>query len=113
MVITGIGIDLEDISRFRDMPFSLNPRFYEKIFTSEEIRYCLDKADPPQHFAVRFCAKEAFVKATKRTASKLLTNYKLLSIKIIDSKPFIEYNNKTHLLSLSHDKDKAVAMVVV
>ena len=113
MVVTGIGIDLEDISRFRNLPFISNRRFYEKIFTEEEIQYCLSKSDPAQHFAVRFCAKEAFIKATKRVNSKIMTNYKSLPVVVIDSKPFIKYQDKKHLLSLSHDKDKAVAVVVI
>ncbi len=113
MVVTGIGIDIEDISRFRDFPFALNKCFYEKIFTEEEIQYCLAKADPAQHFAVRFCAKEAFIKATKRVNSKMMTNYKLLPVVVIDSKPFIKHQNREHLLSLSHDYDKAVAVVVI
>ncbi len=116
MAISGIGIDIEDISRFRDLPYTANPRFYEKIFSEEEIKYCLSKAEPAQHFAVRFCAKEAFVKAAKtdkKTGSKMMTNYKLLPVTVVDSQPFIEHQGKNHLVSLSHDKDKAVAVVVI
>ncbi|MEO5359501.1 MAG: holo-ACP synthase [Nitrospirota bacterium] len=37
--------------------------FVEDIFTQEEQRYCLSHRDPYVHFAGRFAAKEAFLKA--------------------------------------------------
>ena len=55
----GIGTDIEDVARFENRP----THFYERIFTTEEITYCQSKANPAQHFAARFCAKEALVKA--------------------------------------------------
>ena len=63
MTIEGIGVDIEDISRFTGKPFPENKGFYERIFTKKEIEYCLQKANPYQHFAARFCAKEAVIKA--------------------------------------------------
>ena len=33
------GIDIVDINRFRELPFSSNKKFYEKIFTISEIKY--------------------------------------------------------------------------
>lgn len=110
VVIKGIGVDIEDISRFRDLPFKDNKSFYNKIFTVEEVEYCLSKVDPYQHFAVRFCAKEAFVKA-QPTPYKI--DYKSISILLENSKPFIIHNEKKYFLSLSHDQDKAVAVVIV
>ncbi len=113
MVIKGIGIDIEDISRFRDLPFAENRHFYEKIFTDEEIAYCLGKEDPSQHFAVRFCAREAFAKAIKTHKTKKMINYKLIPITLEGMRPFIQFQGKKHLVSLSHDKDKAVAVVII
>ena len=59
MIIKGIVVDIESISRFRMMPFVKHKNFYKRIFTEREIMYCLSKMNPYQHFAVRFCAKEA------------------------------------------------------
>ena len=113
MTITGIGVDIENISRFRETPFESNELFYRKIFTDEEIFYCLIKSDPYPHFAARFSAKEAFVKALKINNGSKMIDYK--SVKIIKegSQPFIEFKNSRYLVSLSHDEDKSIAFVVI
>jgi phosphopantetheine--protein transferase-like protein len=36
--------------------------FYTTMFTASEIAYCLLQANPPMHFAARWCAKEALKK---------------------------------------------------
>lgn len=38
-------------------------RFLQRIFSPEEIRYCSSHQDAARHFAGRFAAKEAIVKA--------------------------------------------------
>lgn len=40
-----------------------HPAIVERVFTAAEREYCLSKADPVQHFAARFAAKEAVGKA--------------------------------------------------
>jgi len=105
--ISGIGIDIEEISRFRKLKFNQNKHFYEKIFVEKEIKYCLSKQNPYPHFAARFCAKEAFIKAIKAPI-----DYKDIEIKFEKNTPFIACNNKKYFLSLSHDKHKAIAFVI-
>lgn len=63
MNIIGIGIDIEEVFRFRKLPYKKNKNFYAKIFTADEIKYCLAKPDPYPHFCARFSAKEAVIKA--------------------------------------------------
>lgn len=109
MIITGIGIDIEDISRFRKLVFDKNKGFFDKIFTSKEIKYCLSKKDPYPCFAARFCAKEAFIKAI----DEKVVDYKLIEIGIDRVKPCIRWKDKTVFLSLSHEKDKAIAFVIM
>ena len=104
----GVGVDIESISRFRKLNFNKNKLFYKKIFNEKEIDYCLDKSDPYQHFAARFCAKEAFIKAI----NKPIKDYKEIEIKEKNKKPFILWDGKEYILSLSHDKDKAIAFVI-
>jgi holo-[acyl-carrier protein] synthase len=62
-VIVGIGIDLEKVDRFRDLLDRWGARFEEKLFTEAERAYCLGRGKPEQHFAARFAAKEAALKA--------------------------------------------------
>jgi holo-[acyl-carrier protein] synthase len=62
-MIVGIGIDLERIDRFRDLLDRWGARFEQKLFTDAERAYCRGRARPEQHFAARFAAKEAALKA--------------------------------------------------
>lgn len=62
-MIVGIGIDLERIDRFRDLLDRWGERFERKLFTDAERAYCRSRGKPEQHFAARFAAKEAALKA--------------------------------------------------
>jgi holo-[acyl-carrier protein] synthase len=62
-MIYGIGFDLVKVSRIEEALKRWGERFQSKVFTPAEIRYCQDKRNPFPHFAARFAAKEAFVKA--------------------------------------------------
>lgn len=57
-----IGTDIEQISRVAQA-IERTPRFAEKLFTAAERAYCDGTGRPAQHYAARFCAKEAFAKA--------------------------------------------------
>ena len=58
----GIGIDIEEVSRFRE---KLNDNhFLGLLFTEREMQYCRQKQDPAASFAGKFCAKEAVIKAS-------------------------------------------------
>jgi len=110
-LITGFGIDLEEISRFKRRPFDKNKSFYQKIFTKKEINYCLSKARAYEHFAVRFCAKEAFIKAWPEKIDNPLA----IEVAMETRKPKIRTSvckNEIHL-SLSHTKNQAMAAVII
>ncbi|OED35392.1 holo-[acyl-carrier-protein] synthase [PVC group bacterium (ex Bugula neritina AB1)] len=120
-MILGIGIDIVEIERIQSAIDRFQERFFDRILTSSEKRYCLSKANPSQHLAVRFAAKEAFVKALKdcRRVSWLDIEVCRLS----EGSPFFSWNQKVggvlknkgvqicHL-SLSHSRIHAVASVV-
>jgi holo-[acyl-carrier protein] synthase len=40
-----------------------SPRFAARVFTEAERAYCWQRGEPQQHFAARFAAKEAMLKA--------------------------------------------------
>ena len=58
----GLGVDIVDIARMKRI-LERTPSFARKVYSDEERAYCLDKATPELHFATRFAAKEAVVKA--------------------------------------------------
>jgi holo-[acyl-carrier protein] synthase len=57
--VAGVGIDLVDIDRFE----RVKPRVRERLFTRAEAKYCVLQRRPALHFAARFAAKEAILKA--------------------------------------------------
>ncbi|NPA24733.1 MAG: holo-ACP synthase [Deltaproteobacteria bacterium] len=63
MSIFGIGSDIVEVSRIEHLITTSGDRFLKRIYSSAEITYAMAKARPALHFAARFAAKEAFVKA--------------------------------------------------
>ena len=61
-MITGVGTDLIEVERVAGK-ISKEEGFRELVFTPNEIAYCETKANKFQHYAARFAAKEAFLKA--------------------------------------------------
>jgi len=105
-----LGVDIEEISRFSKKPFIKNKTFYKKIFTEDEIKYCLSKSNPYPHFTVRFCAKEATIKALKN--KKFALNK--ISIEIKNNIPFLKINQKRiGKVSLSHTENIGIAIVLL
>ena len=65
----GLGVDLVEIERMRKI-CARTPSFTRKLFSDAEVKYCNAKNDPIPHFAVRFAAKEAVLKALGTGFSK-------------------------------------------
>lgn len=61
-MIKGIGIDIVEVDRI-EQAINRRKRFTERVFTEGERDYCLSKHLPHRHFAARFAAKEAALKA--------------------------------------------------
>lgn len=62
-MIKGIGVDIIEINRIKRAIENSGQPFLNKIFTKREIEYCEKQKNPNQHFAGRFAAKEAILKA--------------------------------------------------
>mgnify|MGYP000044149834 CR=1 FL=1 len=62
-MVVGLGIDLTEIRRIDQMLVRWGKRFTQRVFTDSERAYCEGRANPAQHFAARFAAKEATLKA--------------------------------------------------
>lgn len=111
-----IGCDIEKISRFEDK--LQNQIFLNEIFTAKEQEYCLSKGRPAQHFAARFCGKEAVVKALHSADIKGIY-YKDIEItndqdgipNVFVSK--LSSENIKIKITLSHCKDYATANAMV
>ena len=62
-VLIGLGADVIDIARVRAVHERQGDRFLERVYTSDEIAYCMGMGHPHKHLAARFAAKEAVAKA--------------------------------------------------
>ena len=58
----GLGIDVVEIARMEAL-LQRSAAFAPRVFSEAERAYCESKANPAAHYATRFAAKEAVVKA--------------------------------------------------
>lgn len=111
-----VGIDIEDISRFQDKTLEKDLNFLKRIFTQNELDYCFKNANPAPHLTARFCAKEAYVKAISNLYSNMVPYSKIEILKKENGSVYInilidELKKYNYSLSISHEKDKAIAIV--
>lgn len=123
MAIVGIGTDLARISRF-DKFLEPGSKVLERIFTESERDYCSKMHSPANHFAARFAAKEAFLKALGTGLRDGLAWQQIEVVRDDLGCPSLSLTGvalekmtlrgavHTHL-SYSHDGDYAVATVVL
>lgn len=62
MALAGVGVDMVDIARMERI-LTRTPRFVDRVFTDEERAYCESTTRPAAHYACRFAAREAVLKA--------------------------------------------------
>lgn len=118
------GVDLVKVPRIQQAIEKHGHAFLSKIFTAGEIEYCEShKHRKFEHYAGRFAAKEAFYKAISPADARI--RFKNIEIKHLPNGApefFISPEEKKRLgltesnpiaVSLSHDTDYAVAVVVI
>ena len=65
MEILGIGTDIIECPRIGKMIEQHGELFLRRVYTEREIRYCQSRKHAIEHFAGRWAAKEAILKATR------------------------------------------------
>lgn len=58
----GLGVDIVEIARMGKI-LKRSPSFAEKVYSAKERTYCESHSHPEVHYATRFAAKEAVLKA--------------------------------------------------
>ncbi|BDG07094.1 holo-ACP synthase [Anaeromyxobacter paludicola] len=109
-----IGVDVEEIARFR----ALLPKLagsQRRLFHPEEHAYCRSQPDPAVHYAGRWCAKEAVVKAL--SAWRLLVPRQVCILRSSDGRPRVRIDAEGGAeaarrldVSISHTASVAVAV---
>ena len=123
-MIVSIGIDIIEVARIREV-LQRTPRFRERVFTAAEQAYCDSRgvvAD--QHYAARYAAKEAALKALQ-TGWRGGISWQDVEISSLESgAPLITFHGEAlkifeasgatavHL-SMSHTTEHAIANVVL
>jgi len=123
-MITGIGIDLIEIERVEHSLRKFPGRFEKRVFTETEQAYCRAMAVPARHYAARFAAKEAFLKAIGTGKSHGIAWTDVGIVNLASGQPelritgrafdiFLEQGVQHIHVSLSHNRQHAVAVVVL
>lgn len=124
MAILGLGTDIVEVARIEKLLQDKRKEFLARVFTPTEIEYCQGKARPAIHFAARFSAKEAFMKAIGTGWSQGVGFNQIGVRNNDDGKPALEITGaaKTVLdglgpwalwISMSHTREYATATVVI
>ena len=114
-----IGVDLIEIDRV-ERALARYPGFKDRCFTKDEQAYCDSRANPAQHYAARFAAKEAVGKAL---GSGVLFTWREIEIRG-RPKPGVTLTGRTQRwaekvgagqidLSMTHSRELAAAICLV
>lgn len=114
-MMTGIGIDIIEVDRIAQAIRKWGDVFIHHVFTAKEIAYAQKHRYPNEHFAARFAAKEAVLKALDDNSKAQWKDIEILNDK--NGKPACHYKNSRFknkiLISLSHTKKYAIASVLI
>jgi len=121
--IIGIGLDATDIDRVADVIERYGERFLRRVFTDDEIAYCTARRVPAIHFAGRFAAKEAGMKALGTGHSRGVV-WRDLEVVRRGGPPQLQFHGgaarrlaaiggRTSLLTITHSDDLALAHVMI
>jgi holo-[acyl-carrier protein] synthase len=121
--IIGLGLDTTDIDRITDTIDRFGDRFLHRVFTDGEIAYCARRRVPAIHFAGRFAAKEAAMKAlgTGRSQGVLWRDVEVvrrsgppqLQLHGGAARRFAAIGGRSSLLTITHSDELAMAQVLL
>ena len=123
-MIISIGIDIIEVARIREV-LSRTPRFIERVFTPSERSYCDGRGVvAAQHYAARFAAKEATLKAFQTGWSGGISWHDVEVAARANGAPYLIFQGEvlalfkqsgataSHL-SISHTTEHAIAQVIL
>jgi holo-[acyl-carrier protein] synthase len=123
-MIVGTGVDITEVARIKAAVERFGDRFLKRVFTPEEVRYCMSKANAGERLAARFAAKEAAMKAIGTGLRHGVTWQDVEVVRQPGGRPGLRLTGKaadfaatlgckrTHL-SLSHTAEQAIAHVIL
>jgi len=124
MEVKGIGVEIIETERIKELMKRYEDRAKIRLFTNAEIEYCERYINKYENYSARFAAKEAFMKALGVGIGSGI-RWVDIEVKNKDNgEPFIilhrkalekseELGVKRVYLSLSHNKNMAIAFVIL
>ncbi len=122
-MVRGVGMDIFEVKRMAALA-ARGRQHLEAIFTQNEIDYCESKTRKPEHYAARYAAKEAVLKAlgTGWRDGFAYPEIEILNDQMGTPRVFLhgkvkqfcdEQNIAQIILSLSHTSDTAAAVAIL
>lgn len=102
-----IGIDIVEVNRIKKIMRD-HENFLAKVFNEDEIKRIEKRKKPYERIAGMYAAKEAVAKAMTTGIGKI--SFHDIKIKYIENLPYAEVFGKKFYLSISHEKNYAVAV---
>lgn len=123
-MVVGLGTDLVEIVRLQRSIERFGERFLQRVFTKDEIAYCMSRRGFAESFAARFAAKEAGAKALGTGISRGVSWQELEVRRAPGREPKLHLSGRAAerassigvsriSLSLTHTRDLAMAVVVM
>jgi holo-[acyl-carrier protein] synthase len=123
-VLLGIGIDLVEVNRIRAIHQRQGERFLQRVYSPEEIEYCMRCRNPYPGLAARFAAKEAVSKAFRTGIGETLKWTSACVTKGALGEPYIALDELGKalltrmggdevMISLTHTLDHAQAIAAI
>jgi holo-[acyl-carrier protein] synthase len=116
-----VGVDLVEVEKIRRLTLKWGDKFTTRVFTETEIAFCESVKGKYQSYASRFCAKEALLKAigtgmshgAKWRDMEIVDDGRSAPNFVLAGKVAEMVGKRNVLLSLSHTKEYATAVVVL
>jgi holo-[acyl-carrier protein] synthase len=123
-MIVGIGLDIIEVNRIRDVYQRHKNRFIKRILTEAEEAYVLRFKDPGERLAGRWAAKEAAFKALGTGLAEGMRWRDVEVVRAPSGKPDLRFSGMAlehlrrlgathHHLTITHGDNLAVAQVIL
>jgi len=120
--VVAVGVDLAEVSEVQRSIDLFGAQYLDRIFTPGEQAQSAESSDPTPHLAARFAAKEATIKVlsvddaippwTAMELKREPSGGATLHLTGTAARFALEKGIDSLLVSLSHEKDMAIAVVV-
>lgn len=123
-MIVGIGVDIVEVERVKDLLTRYRDRFVHRVFTEAEAGYARRSVREAERLAGRFAVKEAVLKAFGTGKSQGILWRDVETVRGARGRPEVklygnayrymkELKGKRIHVSITHDGGKAVAFVII